>query len=160
MEKRPKLSCKEIVEVPTISVVKLGEQKTGTLVVQWWGEADRLQEESQFLFPIIADPDAIHWMNHPEWFRVAFLGQVKDWPSPKALPSIAQLVKGNVERWVILLTSSHIGVNFSNGFVGPAAYVCQVVLLLDPVVGLVTPRPYCNPKVLLEETIKVSARAS
>ena len=116
--------CETLVEVPTIVVLPpFGEQTQPSVCVQWFGKAedDRMPEGSQFNFQLMVAHDNINWFGHPERFRVAFLGQVKDWPKPEAAQATADAItEGNLEGWVIWVVSSIAGMKYESG-IGPAS---------------------------------------
>jgi len=156
--------CDFNVEIPTVHLVnKIRIDATNTahpkqtsnaieMNIQWFGQAEvLLPEKSQFLFLVLADPEGIEWMGHPERFRVVFLDQVKNWPKPeKARITAEAIANGDMEAWIAWLVSSFIGMRHSDG-IGPASYAVPVVLLADGNCGIITPQPYTNMKVLEEE---------
>ncbi len=133
------------------------KQENPTMNIQWFGRAKvRLPEDSQFLFPVLTNPDSIEWIHKPQLFRVVFLGQIKDWPKPEAVQSMIEAFRGNNETWIAWLVSSIVGMQHSDG-IGPASFAVKVALLGDGNCGIITPQPYTNMEVLAEENQKVAA---
>lgn len=125
--------------------------------IRWFGQAEvLLPKDSQFLFPVLADEEAIEWFGKPDRFRVVFLGQIKDWPRPEAIQLMVEAMKGDPETWIGWLVSSFIGMEHSDG-IGPASYAVKIALLADGNCGIITPRPYTNMEVLAEENAKIAA---
>lgn len=145
--------CERKVEVPTISV----EEKDGrrTVVVQWFGKASsaELKKDDQFLFPFTTGVDAIQWFGHPEQFRVSFLGQIKNWPNPEAIPQLLEGFKSE-DAWVFMVASSLYSRKTQRGVVC-ACFMGAIVMLGDPNVGVITPVPFYDERVNLEEQAKV-----
>lgn len=143
--------CDTNVEAPTIVVVDMGPEgeEVPTVCVQWFGETKHiLPKKPQFLFSILSEPDAIQWMGHPELFKVAFLGKVKNWPNPSAAQAVADLAtEGSLNSWVIYLCSHHYHQQFPQG-IGPGSFVMTLALLGDPNVGVITPQSFTNLDVL------------
>lgn len=151
--------CERNVEVPAILVVPSPEEDgEPEVVVQWFGEAEDMDlGEMQFLFPVPVSADALAWMNHPELFKVILLGQIKDWPTKEAVQAVADsFAKGNVDAWILWVTSSHYGTKHRSG-VGPACFAVRMnILLADGVCGVITPRKYCDVTVLDRENERFS----
>ena len=148
--------CETNVDVPTIIVEPLEEGREPQVLVQWFGEfsaADFLQKEfgnavverfqrMQFRFPVPIPVDDMHWMLHPERFKVILLAQVKDWPNKKAIPEL-----GKPDSWILWLASSHYGTDD-----GPACFAVPFnVMLGDQLCGIISPRKYCDVNVLERE---------
>lgn len=126
--------------------------------IRWFGQAEvPLPEESQFLFPVLADDKAIEWFGKPNRFRIVFLGQIKDWPKPEAIQLMVEAMKGDLETWIVWLVSSIVGMEHSDG-IGPASYAVKIALLGDGNCGIITPKPYTNMEVLAEENARVVPR--
>lgn len=126
------------------------------IVVQWFGESESGElKDLQFAFPILSDPDAMQWFGHPEWFRVIMLGPLKNWPNPRGLEMFLQ--QGlSLDSLVLYVITSQIGLDDGRGGVRPAAYLVNVVLLGDPLYGVITPREYADWDVSKEEIAKLS----
>jgi hypothetical protein len=143
--------CETSVEAPTISVTNIGPEgeEVPTVCVQWFGETRHaLPKKPQFLFSVLSKPDAIQWMGHPELFKVAFLGQVKDWPNPSVAQAVADLMTdGDLKGWVIYLCSHHYHQQYPQG-TGPGSFAMAIALLGDPNVGVITPQSFTNLDVL------------
>ncbi len=147
--------CKRVVEIPTIIVdqIVIGENHPRNAVfIQWFGEAVRLTENFQFLFELCIEPNNIHWMGHPEEFKVVFLGQIKNWPKPEVSQKIAdEIAEGNLEQTVAWLCSHHYQQRYESG-IGPGSFTVPVVLLGDPNIGLISPKTYQNLEALKEDS--------
>lgn len=148
--------CKSRVDCPAV-VIKSFDKKP-RMFIQWLGKAERvsLPEGSQFLFDVLTDPEDMAWYRKPETFRVVFLGQIKDWPKPEKVQSMVRAM-GNIDKWIVWLVSSYIGIQHSNG-IGPVSNAVGIALLGDGNCGVITPQTYTNMKVLEEEDTKVVAR--
>jgi hypothetical protein len=151
--------CSRNVEVPTILVEPFNPEEGGELeiFVQWFGESESVNLDGmQFRFPVPSSPDSICWMNHPEIFKVIMFGQVKDWPKKEVVQTVADTVaKGDLEAWIIWLTSSHYSTRTPSG-VGPACFIIPMTVVLGDSFGIIKPKSYCDMSVLEEEIRKVS----
>jgi len=150
--------CATNVEAPAISVIELDMQgkKIPTVSVQWYGQVKRQDEmplppDCQFQFSIMAAANDIHWALHPERFRVAFLGPVKDWPNddPVVRQKIAdRLTEGSLEGWVIYVCSHHYHLRGDGDGSNPGTFAVTIALLGDPTFGIISPRPFTDLSVL------------
>ncbi len=151
------------VEVPTIFVDAFREGHDPEVSFQWFGESDSLgflekdfgEEVSwrfgrmQFRFPIPMRIDDIHWMNHPEHFRVVFLGQGKDWPKTGKAPG------DDLESWWLWVVSTHYTTMQPSGE-GPGSFATPLNAMLgDGVYGIIRPKQYFDIEVLNKEVRRV-----
>ncbi len=151
--------CKNKVDFPTVVIKPFSKDANDLgMFIQWFGETKEgsLPKKSQFLFDVLTDPNDIGWYEKPETFRVVFLGQIKDWPKPEKVQSMAKAM-GSIDKWIVWLVSSYVGVRHSDG-IGPASNAIGIALLADGNYGVITPQPYTNMKVLEEESQKITSR--
>ncbi len=129
------------------------------VTVQWFGKTSAADfEPLQFRFELMAKIDDIHWMGAPQNFRVAFIGQIKDWPKPEAIPGIIAAISGNTaESYVAWLWTDYYTVASVHGEV-PASFLFPVICLGNPNVGAIFPKTYINTKALDEATSRVLQR--
>ena len=144
--------CEKNVNFPIILFVdkKRGEGVVRITSVQWFGEAGKgLPQKSQFLFEIMLSPDEeLLWWDHPEWFDVVFLGQLKNWPIAVVAQQIADDIGGgNLDKWVVWVCNHNVQMRYSNGS-GPQSFIARLVLLGGSNVGAITPQPYQNLNIL------------
>jgi|GEM_PF-2505713 len=158
--------CTTLVEVPTVRLQPKGLNCRNRptefegqveIVVQWYGDdngGELSQRNLQFAFPLITDPDAIHWFGHPEWYRTAMLGPLKNWPNKDAL---AQMIREgrSAESTIIYVMTARLGMDDGRGGCVPSALIVGVVSLGDPIFGVIRPRPYTNMVVSEEEIAKL-----
>lgn len=145
--------CRVNVEHPTILV----EEQLGrkVVLVQWFGEAWNTDlGTSQFLFPLTMKFDDARWLREPELFRVAFMDQVKNWPNKDAISAIAHGLQNGEETWVIWVVSSYYAQRTTAG-IRCASFMCGLVMLGDPNVGVITPKRFWDENVPREEQAKV-----
>lgn len=154
--------CQPNVEVPTILVEPFDPEESDKpeIFVQWFGESDIADLEGmQFRFQVPSSPDSTCWMNHPELFKVILLGQVKDWPKKEVAQRVADMVnKGDLETWIVWLTSSHYSIETPGG-IGPACFIMPMTIVLADYFGIINPKKYFDMNVLEEERWKVFQRA-
>jgi len=141
--------CRKNVDFPIILFVNK-DKETKKVSIQWFGEANKkLQKGSQFLFDIVLNPDEeLLWWDHPEWFNVVFLGQIRNWPNSLVAQQIANNIDdGNLNRWVVWVCNHKVQMKYQHS-IGPQSFLAKLVLLGDPNVGVITPQPYQNFEVL------------
>lgn len=151
------------VEVPTIIVEPPYEGGEPEVFVQWFAEFSKIESlkrkhgdtfserlrQMQFSFPVPIPVDDVHWMGHPEYFKVILLGQLKDWPD-----EVAEISKsGSPDSWILWVTSSYYGGPTSGGDNSQACFYIPLksIVLADETLGLITPRKYCDVAVLDQE---------
>jgi hypothetical protein len=138
--------CKSNVETPTIV---FGERtfedgKTSGVYFQWFGVVNRIPTQKQFLFPISMGIDNSMWMGHPEEFKIVFIDQVKNWPSPEMARRVANVATdGDLEASIIWACGHHYHQQYPEG-IGPASFLIPIALLGDPNVGVISPGTFCN----------------
>ena len=135
--------CEKNVDLPTIFFVdkKRGEGVVRVTSVQWFGEAGkRFPQKSQFLFEIMLSPDEeLLWWDHPEWFDVVFLGQIRNWPNSVVAQWIADDIGGgNLNRWVVWVCNHNVQMRYSNGS-GPQSFLAKLVYWETLMLGLLLP---------------------
>lgn len=136
------------VSVPTIVETELnaGDAKLRSIFVQWFGETDgplKLNGE-QFFFDTMLRPDDPLWRGKHQTFRVVFLGPIKNWPKPSAIPALKRMAKGNEDANIVWLLSPLANPADPSMPLSPSM---QVVLLGDPNYGVIRPRPFCDMSV-------------
>jgi hypothetical protein len=156
----------ENVEVPTVLVKTLraygGDQTVTGVHLQWFGQSmpRQVPRGSQFFFPLNRQAGDICWQGKLETFRVAFVGQLKDWPNPAAAQSIADSIgHGSLDGWVVYLVSGEVVVFRppDPGQREPTSFLLPLpVMLADPNCGIITPKPYDNRAVVDEEMDKAN----
>ncbi len=136
--------CETDVAEPTVVITDR------EVMIQWFGVVDdSLPPKGQFLFPLTARPEDIHWMNRPEEFQVVFLDQAKNWPNRAVVDQIAEGRIDGVDAWVAMLCSHHFTVQYPSGE-GPGTFVSSIVMLGDPKSGVIIPQRYQNLDILKE----------
>ena len=144
-----------IVRVPTISVRERGngDEKRNKVCIQWFGEANCvLPNDAQFLFESTASPEAPHWCDEPEAFKVIFIGPVRKWPRQDIVQQVADIVaNGDLDRSIVWMVSSKFPQHHPTATYAPASLMTPVVLLGDPDCGIIRPRHYCDMEVLASE---------
>jgi len=151
--------CKRNVAVPTILVEPFKPGGENQVFVQWFGEANGIDlGERQFRFDVPISVDSVHWMGHPEIFKIIMLGQVKDWPKKEAVQEIAQgVTKGDLDAYILWVVSTHFQIENDSG-PGPSTFVVWMNIMLgDPNCGIIRPRGYCDTLVLDRENKKSEA---
>lgn len=138
----------ENVNVPTIRVVSLGEGRDPEVIFQWFGRdflENRDLGNEQFFFPTMSPPSDTHWMNHPEKFRVIFVGPISEWPEPAARAQFDM----PQETYVLWVASAHYGTRHSTG-IGPACFMIPLkVTLADQEAGIIIkPKKFADLGVL------------
>src|SRR5688500_2631937 len=95
------------VDVPTI-MVRRGRHGREEVVTQWFGDSSDCDVSGmQFFFPLPLSQDAMEWRGNPELFTTVMLGQIKDWPNPDAVRSLAHaLARGSTDAWIIWVASA------------------------------------------------------
>jgi hypothetical protein len=131
------------VETPIVVIDRDPRREEPAMCIQWFGEAStvRLPDGCQFYFDVLVDPNDIMWEDQQESFRVAFLGQVKNWDPPATAPVIAKMItKGDLEAYVALLSSPQVTIPET---LMPATFAVPVVILVDGNVWIV-PQEFKN----------------
>lgn len=147
------------VSVPTVLVKELvaGVRREEPVCIQWFGEGDmRVPSGHQYFFGLMSKPDAEFWQGKHGDFRVAWLGPAKDWPRPELRDEMAETA-GGPDGWIALLVNGNLPTMNSAGM-GPTCRAVAVILLADPLCGVITPTAYSSPEVLDEETDKINPR--
>jgi hypothetical protein len=145
--------CPVNVEVPTVTtkeiIVRHGREKTPA--IQWYGDTETgLITDGQFLFPFM-DPDFRKAVTtRPEWYKVVYLGQARNWPNPEVIPpQLTALTRGNDDMWITwIIDPEHI--DPPNGHINSTQYLAQLIIPIGPGTGPITPREYKNADPLYE----------
>jgi len=164
---RPQHQVAEVnVDVPTLvyTTVKAvtSDLETTGVHLQWFGmSTPPTPDDAQFFFPINKSIDDKIWQDKLETFRVAFVGQLKDWPNLAAAESIAdQISHKSLEGWVIYIVSGEVVVNLLNdpnyGIMSSIVLPLNV-MLADPYYGPITPRPYQDFTIIDQEMAKINS---
>jgi len=149
--------AKTAVSFPTVMVRKAKPEEgleEDCIAIQWYGESEspHMPEGAQFFFDILCPLDNPHWIGDPNSFRVVFLGQVENWHNPGELDSWLE-ESGNTPNTTIAWFMSPISrVQFE-----PSSFIANVVLLGDPVCGIIRPRLYRDLTVI--SAVKQEAEA-
>jgi hypothetical protein len=141
-------------DYPTVVVE---EREGGDVVcVLWSGYLDhpewKLPDDRGFFhFDLTAPPSDVHWFGSPEEFKVAFIGQIKDWPNKDAISELMERCQGDLNTWIAWFVNSAITMNYApQGMpesLGPASFTTSVVILADEACGVIIPNTYMNLEV-------------
>ena len=136
----------EIVAVPTVACRRM-DFEDGAIEstwIQWYGQSDSpyLPKDAQFFFDTGWKPDDPIWVGDPSSFRVVFIGQIKHWPNPDAIQPLIEDSGWSPETTVVWLMSP---ICVSPG--RPSSSIRGVVVLGDPICGVIEPRLYCDMSV-------------
>lgn len=148
--------CSDSVVEPSVVVDTIGNEQVPyhqRITVQWFGRNQSVEfTPLQFRFELVTKIDDIHWMRVPEKFRVAFIGQIKDWPNAEAVPGILNAMQGcTAESYAAWVWTDYYTTASMHGEV-PASFLCQVICLGNPSVGAIFPKTHTNTKPLDEIT--------
>ena len=136
--------------------------------IQWFGRAMdgeeelQLPEGIQFLFGLMISLDAYQWHYYDkegmeETFRVAFLGKLKDWDPPNAIPGIAKALNVRPDNYVALLSSGEVIVPET---LEPSTFAVKVILLGDHSGVIIVPRDFKNLEILQEKNDRIRQKLS
>ena len=134
-----------------------------TVAVQWIGETPggRLIQDPQFRFHLthgLNTPDL--WSGDKDFFRVAFIGPIKEWYRPSRIRAIADaLGGGNVEAYVAWIVNHSRQQKNARGQLMPFNAVIGVILLGDRTYGPIKPRTYTDLTILERDEIWEQYRA-
>lgn len=147
--------CERPVTIPTVTGTFILEHDRRVKIpaVQWFGQADEMVDGLQFAFPINIPEwarDLSILAARPDWYKVAFLGQIKDWSIPDVAEELAQsMANGDADAWIAwLLAPGHASIEQPQGL----SDAVQLVLSADPNVNIISPQPYVNLNVV-DETL-------
>lgn len=148
------------VNEPTLSVFN-GEhdgRRFRKTVMQWFGETEGdppLPQEYQFKFDLSTPPVEIPFSGHPELYRISFLGPVRDWPNPEAVPTLTEnLTHGDEEGLAMMIVSGAYPIDYQHQVYATIYALPFTVLLADPYYGVIRPKPFRNKAIEDEEHAK------
>ncbi len=135
--------AKTAVLVPTVINYALvsGENKLQSVFIQWFGEADSpyMPKDAQFFFDTGHDKDDPVWLGHIDTFKVVFIGQIQYWPNPDVIGSMMEMTGGTPTTNIVWMMSP-----VSLGIGRPSSSMMRVIVLGDPVCGVIEPRLYVD----------------